>query len=163
MVSRGFGSESFLYTAAEQIARCREEHRDVHIYYFGDYDPSGRHIAEDLKLRLTRLAGASLGVDYFIDRLFADKPLFSFERIAVNEDQIARWNLPTRPTKTGKNTHAKRFSDRRSVELDAVHPDRLRELVQDCIVRHIDPERLARTELVEAAERESLARMQRPL
>ena len=44
-----------------------------------------------------------------------------------------------------------------SVEVDAVPPARLRELVTDCIVRHIDTDALERMETVEAAERDTLA------
>ncbi len=38
MVTRGYPSLSFLYTAAEAIA---EQEKPVYLYYFGDHDPSG--------------------------------------------------------------------------------------------------------------------------
>src|SRR5262249_20399877 len=43
-----------------------------------------------------------------------------------------------------------------SVEVDAIEPALLREMVRDCIERHIDHDALARLREVEAKERETL-------
>jgi hypothetical protein len=43
MVTRGYASLSFLHGAAEAI---RDQYKPVHIYYFGDYDPSGIDIPQ---------------------------------------------------------------------------------------------------------------------
>ena len=42
------------------------------------------------------------------------------------------------------------------MEIDAISATRLRQLVTDCIERHIDPDRLDRVRGVEAVERQSL-------
>jgi hypothetical protein len=79
----------------------------------------------------------------------------------VNSEQIERWNLPTRPTKTS-DTRASRFKQvygTDSVELDAIPPDELRRLVRGAIDSHMEPWRLEQFRMVEKEEREKLRRM----
>ncbi|MBZ5623506.1 MAG: hypothetical protein LAQ69_33010 [Acidobacteriia bacterium] len=139
MVTRGYPSVSYLHAAAETIGATG---KPAYLYYFGDHDPSGRDI--------TRATEAGL-------REFAPDADISFERVAVTETQIALLRLPTRPTKSA-DSRSKSFSGE-SVEVDAIPPELLRHLVRGCIERHLDEDRLRLTELVEAAERETLARI----
>jgi len=139
MVTRGYPSVSYLHAAAETIGATG---KPAHLYYFGDHDPSGRDI--------TRATEAGL-------REFAPEAEIYFERVAVTEEQITSLRLPTRPTKT-TDSRSKSFAGE-SVEVDAIPPEHLRLLVRSCIECHIDEDRLRRTELVEAAERETLARI----
>lgn len=135
MVSRGFASETFLYSAAETI---KAQGRPAFVYFFGDHDPSGRAIVETVERRL-REFGA----------------VFHFEQVAVLPWQIEAWGLPTRPTKRS-DSRAKGWEGE-SVELDAIPAARLRELVRERIESHIDAQVWQRTRSIEAAERESLA------
>jgi hypothetical protein len=134
MVTRGYPSESFLYEAAEAL---KAQDKPTHIYYFGDYDPSGQNIAQTTAEKL-RGFGAS----------------FTFHNYAVTPDQIREMNLPTRPTKR-TDSRAKGW-DGGSVELDAIPPKRLRAMVRDVITGWIDPETYQRTREAEALERETL-------
>ena len=77
-----------------------------------------------------------------------------FERIAVTEEQIVDWNLPTRPTKVS-DTRAKNFGDV-SVELDAIAPNDLRALVEQVINRHLPQDQLRILQEAERSERELL-------
>ena len=77
--------------------------------------------------------------------------------MAVTQEQVARLNLPTRPTKRS-DSRAKGFKGG-SVELDAIPPDVLRGMVRACIESHIDRRALRATQRIEAQERETLARM----
>ena len=61
----------------------------------------------------------------------------TFQRVAVTQRQIERYNLPSRPTKTS-DSRAKGFGDV-SVELDAIDPDTLRALVRNSIEAHLPP------------------------
>jgi hypothetical protein len=111
MVARGYGSLSFLHKAAIDL----DAERPTFIYYLGDHDPSGENAGEVTEERLRELA--------------ADPDLIHFKRIAVTPQQIEKWNLPTRPTKTS-DSRARNFVDedgeqRPSVELDAIEPRRL--------------------------------------
>ncbi len=146
----GFASETFIYEAALEIAHAIKEdgHRAV-IYTLGDHDPSGMHITRDLERRLRRL----------VEEVSNERLDFEVRRLALTPEQVRRYRLPTRPTKREKNNHAKRFRFARSVELDALPPETLRGIVRDAIEREIDPQRLARTKRVEAAERETLERV----
>jgi hypothetical protein len=78
-----------------------------------------------------------------------------FERPAVTRAQVEEWNLPTRPTKQ-TDTRAKKFGSATSVELDAIPAVKLRELVRECIERHVDKQKLELLRIAEKSERELL-------
>ena len=141
MVARGYASLSFLHSAAEAIADL-----DVpaHIYHLGDFDPSGVNAGEKIEETLRELAPHAL---------------IHFERLAVTPEQIAEWNLPTRPTKKS-DTRAKGFGEI-SVELDAIDPNDLRNLVQAAIEQHLPPEQFEVLKAAEKSEREIIAKLVR--
>jgi hypothetical protein len=142
-VTRGFASITYLQEAAEQI---EANGRPTYVYVLTDFDPSGVSIAEKVEEEL--LARAP----------FSD---ITVERLAVNREQIERWSLPTRPTKTS-DTRARRFRQLHgtdSVELDAIPPDELRRLVKDSIDSHMEPWRLEQFRMVEREERQTLKSM----
>jgi hypothetical protein len=78
-----------------------------------------------------------------------------FERLAVTEEQIGLYGLPTRPTKTS-DSRSKHFRGD-SVEVDAIPAPELRRLVAEAIESHIDQRELARLRQIEEAERDTLA------
>jgi hypothetical protein len=142
-VTRGFASITYLQEAAEQI---EADGRPTYVYVLTDFDPSGVVIAEKIEEELTERAPLSD---------------ITVERLAVNRQQIERWNLPTRPTKTS-DTRARRFRQVHgtdSVELDAIPPDELRRLVKDAIDSHMEPWRLQQFRMVEREERQTLKSM----
>jgi hypothetical protein len=136
MVARGYASLSFLHSAAEQIA---ELDRPAYLYHLGDFDPSGVNAGEKIEETLRELA--------------PDAEIH-FERIAVTPEQIIDWNLPTRPTKTS-DSRARNFGAI-SVELDAIPPDRLRDLVEEAIVAHLPADQLQVLRAAEESERNHL-------
>jgi hypothetical protein len=110
--------------------------RPAFIYHLGDSDPSGENAAEVIEREL---------------REYAPGAEIHFERLAVTREQIRDWRLPSRPTKTS-DMRAAGFGNRRSVELDAIDPNRLRKLVVDAINRHM-PKKLY-TKLMKAEQDE---------
>ncbi len=108
MVSRGFSSLSFLYSAAEKI---KAENKTTFLYYFGDFDPSGMMIPQKIESKI---------------RGFAPDVDLQFVRVAVNEKHISDMDLPTRPTKKAKNTHAANFKSRRHKGDRSIYPGYLR-------------------------------------
>ena len=86
-------------------------------------------------------------------------PRSYFERVAVTPEQIEEWNLPTRPTKKS-DTRSKGFGDI-SVELDAIDPNDLRNLVQSVIEEHLPPEQFEVLKAAEHSEREIIAKLVR--
>lgn len=68
------------------------------------------------------------------------------------------WDLPpSRPTKAS-DSRAKGFGDI-SVELDAIEPDRLRELVQGAIEQHLPPQQFEVLRVAEESERSVFERI----
>lgn len=136
MVTRGYPSISFLHSAAEAIAA---ENRPTYLYFFGDRDPSGVDIPRKVERDL---------------RTFAPNAEIQFELVAVTEEQIANLGLSTRPTKK-TDSRSKSFQGE-SVEVDAIPPRILRDMVGRCITRHINKAAYEVLKSAEASEREIL-------
>lgn len=136
MVTRGYTSLTFLNSSALALAA---QGKPSYIYYLGDHDPSGLDIPVKVEAGLRR---------------YAPDAEIHFERVAVNADQIAAWNLPSRPTKKS-DSRAKNFEGE-SVEVDAIPPAQLRSITRACIERHLDQRRLAQLQRQETQEREQL-------
>ena len=139
MVARGYASLSFLHSAAEYI---NDLDVPTYIYHLGDFDPSGVNAGEKIEETLREMA--------------PDADIY-FERIAVTAEQIAEWNLPTRPTKAS-DTRSKGFGNI-SVELDAIGSNALRALVQETIEQHLSPHQFAVLKAAEQSEREVISRL----
>lgn len=136
MVTRGYPSLTFLHSAAEDID---SENRPAFLYYFGDHDPSGKDIPRVVEKTLRELAPE------------AD---LTFEVVAVTEDQIAEYDLPTRPTKKS-DTRNKAFEGE-SVEVDALPPSILKQLCEECVTQHVDHYQYEQMKIIEEAERTTL-------
>lgn len=142
-VPQGFASITYLQEAAEDK---EIDGRPTYVYVLTDFDPSGVSIADKVESELqTRTPHSEIHV----------------KRLAVDREQIVRWSLPTRPTKSS-DTRARKFRQlhgTESVELDAIPPDRLRSLVREAIDAHMEPWRLEQFRMVEREERNTLRQM----
>jgi hypothetical protein len=117
MPYRGQTSDSFVYTAAEHISKVG---KPTYIYHLGDYDFWGVAAANAVEKKLRAFTSDDVDIH--------------FERVAVLLWQIKDWKLPTRPSKkVGKKV--KNFGP--AVEIDAIDPERLRDIVEECILRHM--------------------------
>jgi hypothetical protein len=143
LISKGMPSLTQLYGTACEIYRAGEAGKQSYIYQFGDHDPSGVLIPQIIDRRLNELC----------EKFDCSRPIV--KRIALTEEQIEYFNLPTRPTKRDGNRHADKFEGD-SVELDALPPDELRYLVRACVEQHISPTELAVLRAAEESERELL-------
>ena len=143
MVSRGMPSLTFLHSSAQAILRAAQQNKNTYIYQFGDHDPSGVLIPQTIKRRLNEMC----------ERL--DCPAPYVERVALTKAQIRRCRLPTRPTKREGNRHANGFAGD-SVELDALPPRILRDMVRTVIEQHILPAQTMALRQAEDSERELL-------
>ncbi|MEO8391503.1 MAG: hypothetical protein ABI700_00785 [Chloroflexota bacterium] len=137
-VTRGYSSETLVQSAAENL---RGIEKPTYIYHFGDFDPSGRDMARDIEQKL-RGFGAH----------------FTFTEAAVTQQQVVDMNLPTRPTKK-TDTRAKHWTSGDSVELDAIEPAMLRDMVRKVIEQHIDQDTLQMTRQIETEERARVLEM----
>lgn len=89
------------------------------IFYLGDHDPSGIDMTRDIRDRLRMF-----GVDVEIDRL------------ALNMDQVKKYNPPPNPAKmtdTRCHSYVSEFGNE-SWELDALEPRLMAELVKHAIL-----------------------------
>ena len=136
LVARGYSSLTFLYNSAMAL---RNTDKPCYVYQFGDHDPSGCDAWRCTEKAL---------------REFAPDVDLHCERIAVTPEQIEDLGLLTRPTKASDSRSRGFVGD--SVEVDAIPPDTLRELVGGCIEQHVDQRRLRQLRTVEEAERETL-------
>ena len=139
VATRGFPSITLRYESAQAL---KEAGKPATVVYFGDHDASGQRISANLEAELRR-HGANVTV----------------ERVALNPDQVRAYGLPTRPGKRSDSRHAAfaaRFGDA-SVELDALPPDILTELVEGAILSRIDADAWFAAERVEALERTTFA------
>ena len=142
MVSRGTSSATFLYESAQEASRAAAQGITTYVFTLYDHDAAG--------LRCHRTVEKGL-------REYAPDAAIVVERLAVTEEQIEEWQLPTRPAKAS-DPEAHKFHGE-AVELDAIPPDKLIQLVEDAIVGLIDAEAWAKEQAVEASEREVLERM----
>jgi DNA topoisomerase VI subunit A len=143
VVTKGMPSLTQLYECSRRIAYAARENKETYLYQFGDHDPSGVLIPRVIENRLNE----------FCEKWDCQPPYI--ERVALTEEQIEEYNLPTRPTKRRGNSHARDFEGD-SVELDALPARVLRDLVNDCINSHISIQQLSALRAAEDSEREVL-------
>jgi hypothetical protein len=143
VVSKGLPSLTQVYESFLSIRRAANVGKFTYIYQFGDHDPTGCLIPRSLQTRL----------DEFCKKADCVSPIV--ERVALTEGHVEHFRLPTRPTKREGNRHAHRFEGD-SVELDALPSSELRNLVRECIARHISETALKVLRAAEDSERDIL-------
>lgn len=137
----GFSSVSFVHAAAEQHNASADD-RSLQIVYIGDFDPAGVLIDQALEREL-RL------------HLRAEIPMH-FERIAINAEQIAEYDLPEKPR---KDSDRRSLQVKRTVEAEAMPAHILRSLLRDAVEALLPLDALHVAKVAEASEREHLERM----
>lgn len=145
VVVRGQVSRTAIYQAYQRFEKKDEEGKKCKLFYFGDFDPSGVAIFNSLKERLENFG--EYGGDFI-----------SFIRMALTPQQIAEYKLPSDPGKESDPNH-KRFVATYGdnvVELDALPPDVLCDLVELAITLRMDREKFGHAQKVEAEERQRL-------
>jgi hypothetical protein len=149
----GFNSLPFLYASYNRLVDQYRNHvKEVHIVYYGDFDPSGEGIDADITNRLQKM----------IDK-DGKEITISFERIAVKPDQITQYDLPIAfDAKTRKKLEKdprrmafeEKHGDLYQVELDALPaliPDEFRRMILDSVDQYFD-ERIYQEMLKEISE-----------
>ncbi len=121
--TRGYPSFSYVQIMANYM-QTRLAGKPTVLLYFGDFDPSGVDIERDLEDRLSRYGAKD----------------FKVKRIALTAEQIRQYDLPPMPVKRS-DARAESFMAThgdRSVELDALDPNLLQEVVEKAILENID-------------------------
>jgi hypothetical protein len=137
-VMHGFGSATVVNDVAED-----GDGRPLIVLYVGDYDPSGLYMSvHDLPDRLDRYGGDHV----------------QLHRVSLCRDHLDGLPSFAAADKKGDPRH-KWFVDNygtRCWELDALDPNRLRDLIEAAILMRIEPTAWARCVEVEEAEQKSL-------
>lgn len=132
----GYSSQTYVDEVARDVSYYK---RPAVLLYAGDFDPSGMDIDRDF--------GERTGC-------FAE-----VVRVALDAEQVATYNLPPQ---MGKRTDSRaagfvaKHGALVQVELDALPPDRLRQLYEDALAPYWDPDAYARVRHLEDAERAEL-------
>jgi hypothetical protein len=136
--SHGYFSKTCLYDRGKVM---EAENRPVTIYYLGDHDPSGADIERNVREEME--ARHAPGTDLTVKRL------------AITPEQIDEYGLPRRTTKP-TDPRTKKWQGGGSVEVDALDPVVLRDLLEEAITSHLDP---AVVDRIRAQEAEDYARL----
>lgn len=138
---RGYTSQSEMWSAAQRIIeRGGAREGDSVVLHLGDHDPSGIDMSRDIQDRMD-LFGAVVEI----------------RRLALNRDQVTRYNPPPNPAKITDSRARGYIRDhgRESWELDALDPAVIAALIEDELKKLIDPDKWKA-----AAERQESARTQ---
>ena len=137
----GFSSLSFVHEAAQQH-NASQDTRPLVVLYVGDYDPAGVLIDQSLQRELREHLRSDIELD--------------FRRIAINEDQVEVYDLPTKPRKEG---------DKRSiqvaytVEAEAMPARDLRHILRTHVESLLPEHALQVAKVAELSERQHIAQM----
>jgi hypothetical protein len=138
----GFSSISLAHEAASTINACNEDRRKVVILYVGDYDQAGVLIDVSLEKELRRHLDDDLEME--------------FHRVAITEEQIAAYRLPTKPRKA-KDKRAPHVAA--TVEAEAMPAHVLRDLLRAEVEALLPPRALEVARVAEQNERDLLGRI----
>lgn len=141
--NRGYTSITMLKEAADRIEEAERDGRDATVLYFGDFDPSGQDIERNIRDKLGHTFGSEVDV----------------RRVALTREQIDERRLPPQPAKRTDSryeTFVENHGDM-AVELDALPPEDLREMVRDAVDELFD-ERHYKNEVLprQRGERETI-------
>lgn len=121
---RGYTSSTAMYRAAKRHRRYEADgHAPTLLLHLGDHDPSGMDMTRDITERLA-MFGAETEV----------------RRIALNMDQVEKYNPPANPAKVSdkrSDAYIAEFGPS-SWELDALDPEVLETLITEAIAETID-------------------------
>ena len=135
--------------AAYQRLQDQNKNKEITIIYLGDHDPSGIDMTHDIDNRLgTFLYGEG-------------EMLSAVHRIALNMDQIEKYNPPKNPAKITDSRYkfyVQNYGES-SWELDALDPSILTKIVEDAIFQYIDSDEFERVLEIEKKEKGKLSKI----
>lgn len=136
----GFSSVTVTYSTAQRVLG-----RDVPtvMLHVGDFDPSGASIYESMTADIAAFVWAD-----------GDEEKFEHERVALTQEQVTRFNLPTAPPKKS-DTRSNNWIGQ-TCQLEAMDPATLDRVVTDAVLRYVDLDVLEDIRTQEKAERSAL-------
>jgi|TARA_B100002003_G_C14140417_1_gene548389 hypothetical protein len=143
---RGYNSQSEMWSSGQRMIRNIKNGHVPFIIHLGDHDPSGIDMTRDIIERLELFTHGEKGVD------------FKLSRIALNYDQILKYNPPPNPAKPSDSRIENYITQYggNSWELDALKPAVIEKLIEDQINEVIDWGNWNKTNLSEEQDKELL-------
>ncbi|NQT55489.1 MAG: hypothetical protein HQ551_04605 [Desulfobacteraceae bacterium] len=124
---KGYDSITYLHHFHDMAEKALSQGRTPTVLYFGDLDPSGVAMLESSITTLEDEMGLRDA---------------KFKRIAVNPDQVIKYELPNDPDAgKSKDTRYEGYIDKYGyvfVELDALHPHQLEDMARNAIEHELD-------------------------
>lgn len=153
----GFSSLTVTHGIAQKVSN-----RDVPTIFMhvGDYDPSGESIFMSMSQDIGKFVAEIIGGNYFPStgktNLHPDNdgPDFRPMRVALTEDQVEEFDLPTAPPKASDSRSANWIGE--TTQAEAMPPDLLERVVLDAVNEFLDHDKIAELEEQEEEERELL-------
>jgi len=133
---RGFSSLTYLYECFRRLMYYKKLGKNIHVLYFGDFDPSGDYMIQDMKSKLGKFG------------MFSSE--YDFQKIAVTIEQIEQYTLPFSPDqvtkeKLDRDSRTSQFIEKYgglfAVEIDALPaliPNEFRSLVRNSVDQFFD-------------------------
>jgi len=124
----GYTSQTAIWEAAQRLRGYIREGKTPIIIHLGDHDPSGIDMTRDIRERL------DLFLTKDCEEAYPSLEYYGIEvnRIALNRDQISRYNPPPNPAKltdSRATAYIREFGDS-SWELDALSPNVVADLIE---------------------------------
>ena len=128
LANRGYNSQTAMYDSSKRFQEALDDNKSVRVLYFGDHDPSGIDMSEDIQRRLGLFLQGP-------DELFE-----SLDRVALTMEQIRQYRPPENPAKEVDPRYAKYAAKygESSWELDALEPSVLAALTDSAIQQYAD-------------------------
>lgn len=141
---RGYTSQTGVYDASKRLQAHESNGQTPIIIHLGDHDPSGLDMTRDIFERIFMFMGHEVEV----------------KRIALNKDQIDRYEPPPNPAKI-TDSRFEKYQEQHgdeSWELDALDLRVIHELVESTVEEYRDEERFDIIAAEEKEKREFLAK-----
>lgn len=151
----GFSSVTVTYEVAQRIAG-----RDKPTYFLhvGDYDPSGESIFASMSQDIGSFVASTIGGYYSPDtgrvRDENRDDFFIPQRVALTEDQVDEFGLPTAPPKMSDSRSQNWIGE--TTQAEAMPPDLLETVVKEALEELTDDDALEELEEKEKVEKERL-------
>ena len=144
---RGYTSQSEMWGAAQRLRSYATRGQTPVIIHLGDHDPSGKDMTRDIMDRMRMFVGKSINV----------------KRIALNMDQIEKYNPPPNPAKITDSRatgYIHEFGSD-SWELDALEPQVITKLVEKTVLKFRDDKKWRKAEALQGEGRRRLREVAR--
>lgn len=148
-IGRGFLSTTRAHDIAEHFLSID---KPKHVFYLGDFDPSGVEIEKDAAARVLEQMSKELG------GWVREEEGFSTKRLAIHRQDIAKFNLPPLRVKDTDSRSGKfrRTHGTEAVELDALPVEELRSRIRGAVSKLVDWNTWNRARVAEEAELASI-------